>query len=48
VANNGRGTELVTAPAPATIALWLISGSEFIGMDVDASDPMPSILFFQQ
>jgi hypothetical protein len=48
LANNGRGTQLVTSPAPATIALWLISGSEFIGMDVDASDPQPSILFFQQ
>jgi hypothetical protein len=47
-ASNGRGVQLLTAPYPATIALWLISGSEFIGMDVDASDPQPTILFFQQ
>jgi hypothetical protein len=48
VSRNGRGTILLTSPGTGTLALWLISGSEFVALQVDATDTEPSITFFEQ
>ncbi|QNI30913.1 hypothetical protein H7849_17585 [Alloacidobacterium dinghuense] len=48
VSNNGRGSILLTSPSAATIALWVISPSEMVGLDVDATVTQPTILHFEQ
>ena len=45
---NGRGTILLNSPGSSTIALWLISSSEFVALDVDNGILEPTILFFEQ
>jgi hypothetical protein len=48
VSNNGRGTILLTSPAPGTVALWLVSGSQAFALDVDSGNAEPTLLFFEQ
>jgi Fe-S cluster assembly iron-binding protein IscA len=45
--NNGRGSVLLTTP-PASYALWVISVSNFVAIDVDASNPQPTVFEFEQ
>jgi hypothetical protein len=46
--NNGRGTLLLTSPSGATIALWVTSASEVLGVEIDSSNPQPVVLYFEQ
>jgi hypothetical protein len=48
VSNNGRGVILLTSPAGNTIAVWVTSDSEFVGLDIDSITPQPTILHFEQ
>jgi hypothetical protein len=48
VSNNGRGVALWTSPSSATQALWVVSGMETLGLDVDASNKAPILLRFEQ
>lgn len=48
ISNNGRGNILLTAPSAATLALWAISPSEMVGLDIDASVTQPTIMHFEQ
>lgn len=48
VSNNGRGTILQTLPSGETIAVWVISANEVIGLDVDSTETQPTVLHFQQ
>jgi hypothetical protein len=48
VSNNGRGVALLTSPSSATEALWVVSGMETLGLDVDATNKAPILLRFQQ
>lgn len=48
VSNNGRGTILLTSPTGSTIAVWVISNSQFVGLDLDSTTTQPVILHFQQ
>lgn len=48
VSNNGRGVALLTSPSAATQALWVVSGMETLGLDVDASNKAPILLRFDQ
>ena len=47
VSNNGRGVILFSSPV-ATEALWVISGMEAIGLDVDPSITNPTVIKFRQ
>jgi len=46
--NNGRGTLLLTSPSSATIALWVTSASEVLGLEIDSSNSQPVVLHFEQ
>jgi len=46
--NNGRGMLVLTSPTGATIALWVTSTSEVLGLEVDSSNPQPLVLHFEQ
>jgi hypothetical protein len=48
VSNNGRGVALLTSPSSATQALWVVSGMETLGLDVDPSNKAPILLRFEQ
>lgn len=48
VSNNGRGVILGSSPVAGTYALWLISDSEAVGLQIDNSATEPSVLFFNQ
>lgn len=48
VSNNGRGVAMLTAPSSATEALWVVSGMETLGLDVDVANKAPILLRFQQ
>ncbi len=48
VSNNGRGSILLTSPTGKTIAVWVTSATEFVGLNVDSSTPQPTILHFEQ
>lgn len=48
ISNNGRGNILLTAPSAATLALWAVSPSEMVGLDIDASATQPTIVHFEQ
>lgn len=45
--NTGRGSILLTNPQ-SSYALWLISGSNFFALDVDPSNPQPTVFEFEQ
>jgi hypothetical protein len=44
----GRAPLTLTSPNGATIALWVRSASDIVGMEIDASNPEPVILHLQQ
>ena len=46
--NSGRGTLLLTSPSGATIALWVTSTSEVVGLEIDSSNPQPVVLHLEQ
>jgi hypothetical protein len=48
VSNNGRGSIQLTSPSGKTIAVWVTSMSEFVGLNVDSATPEPTILHFEQ
>jgi hypothetical protein len=48
VANNGRGTILLTSPATGTIAVWVASPSEFVGLNISSTTTQPAVLYFEQ
>ena len=48
VSNNGRGVAMLTSPAASTEALWVVSGLEAIGLDVDSANTSPIVLIFEQ
>jgi hypothetical protein len=48
VSNNGRGAILLTSPSAATIAVWALSVSEFVGLSIDPTTTQPTILHFEQ
>ena len=48
VSNNGRGSILLTSPTGSTIAVWVISNTQFVGLDLDSTTTQPVILHFQQ
>lgn len=48
VSNNGRGVANLTSPGPQTIAFWMVSFSEFVGVDIDAGYGEPTEVIFEQ
>jgi len=48
VSNNGRGSITLKSPAPQSISFWMISFSEFVGVDVDPANVSPTIVRFEQ
>lgn len=48
VSNNGRGVAMLTSPTASTEALWVVSGLETLGLDVDSTNTGPILLTFQQ
>ncbi len=48
VSNNGRGVAMLTSPAASTQALWVVSGFEALGLDIDSADTNPTLLTYQQ
>ena len=48
VSNNGRGVALLTSPAASTKALWVVSGLEALGLDLDSTNTAPTLLRFEQ
>ena len=48
VSNNGRGVILLTSPGGKTVAVWVTSASEFVGLNIDSTTSQPSILHFEQ
>jgi len=48
VSNNGRGVAMLTSPVASTEALWVVSGLEAVGLDVDSANTSPTVLIFQQ
>lgn len=48
VSNNGRGVILLTSPGGKTIAVWVTSASEFVGLNIDSTTSQPTILHFEQ
>jgi len=46
--NNGRGTLILTSPSGETIALWVTSASEVLGLEVDSLNSQPVVLYFEQ
>jgi hypothetical protein len=48
VSNNGRGALLLTSPTKGTIAVWVISPSQFVGLSLDSTTTQPVVMHFQQ
>jgi hypothetical protein len=48
VSNNGRGSILLTSPGGKTIAVWVTSTTEFVGVNIDSTTAQPTILHFEQ
>jgi len=48
VSNNGRGVAMLTSPTVSTQALWVVSGLEAVGLDVDSANTGPTLLRFEQ
>lgn len=46
--NNGRGSILLTSPSGKTFALWVISASEAVALDVSAGAAQPAVLHIEQ
>jgi hypothetical protein len=48
VSNNGRGVAILSSPIASTDALWVVSGLETVGLDVDSANTAPTLLIFEQ
>lgn len=48
MSNNGRGVALLTSPVASTKALWVVSGLEVLGLDLDSTNTAPTLLRFEQ
>jgi hypothetical protein len=48
VSNNGRGTIQLTSPTGETLAVWVASSSEFVGLDIGSATTQPVVLHFEQ
>jgi hypothetical protein len=48
VSNNGRGVISLTSPTGGTIAVWVASPSEIVGLDIDSTTTQPAVLYFEQ
>jgi hypothetical protein len=48
VSNNGRGVISLTSPTGGTIAVWVASPSEIVGLDIDSTTTQPAVLHFEQ
>jgi hypothetical protein len=46
--NNGRGTLSLTTPAGKSFALWVTSDREVLGLELDASNAQPVVMYFEQ
>jgi hypothetical protein len=46
--NNGRGQLSFVSPAPQNIVLWIVSNSQFIGLDIDPTNTSPTVLVVSQ
>ena len=46
--NNGRGMLTLTAPSGKTLALWIASPSEILGLEIDSSNAQPVVIHFDQ
>jgi hypothetical protein len=46
--NDGRGTLILTSPSGETIALWVTSETEVLGIEIDSSNSKPVVLYFEQ
>jgi hypothetical protein len=46
--NTGRGTLVLTSPSGETIALWVTSDAEVLGLAIDSSNAQPVVLYFEQ
>ena len=46
--NSGRGTLILTSPSGASIALWVTSASEVLGVGIDSTNSLPVVLHFEQ
>ena len=46
--NNGRGTLTLTSPSGKTLALWITSTSEVLGLEIDSSNTQPVIIHVEQ
>ena len=42
--NNGRGQLNLVSPAPENVVLWIVSNSQFIGLDIDPNNTSPIVL----
>jgi hypothetical protein len=48
VSNNGRGAILLTSPTAGTIAVWVASPTEVLGLNIGSTTTQPVVLFFEQ
>jgi len=46
--NNGSGTIMLTSPSAQSLAIWTVSFSEFVGLDLDPANTSPTIIRFEQ
>ena len=46
--NNGRGQLDLVSPAPQNVVLWIVSNSQFIGLDIDPTNTSPIVLVVSQ
>jgi len=47
-ANNGSGTITLTSPGAQSLAIWIVSFTEFVGVDIDPANTSPTIVRFEQ
>lgn len=48
VSNNGRGALLLTSPSGQTIAIWVASPTDIVGLNIGDTTLQPVILHFEQ
>jgi hypothetical protein len=46
--NTGRGTLILTSPSGQTLALWITSESEVLGIEIDPSNTHPVVIHLEQ
>ncbi len=48
LSNSGRAVLSLNSPATTSVALWITSYSEAIGVEIDSDNPYPGVLHFDQ